>query len=216
LHLQSSSTLGTGKVSTNKERLDKLEDKETRRAINGRRGKRKRNTDRFDILQADNDDDEDEGLEIGGSESVTVKTAVDTQVVVKDSEPRTPPPTKKRKLDRRRQPPEMRGPLGEDLQLPSTSLTQHLRQSKPSKAITVARSQDVEEARLLLPIVTEEQPIMEAVLLNHVVVICGETGSGKTTQVPQFLYEAGFGNPASGSLIFVDMSSLQFEFSFFR
>jgi ATP-dependent RNA helicase DHX37/DHR1 len=89
LHLQSSSTLGTGKVSTNKERLDKLEDKETRRAINGRGGKRKRNTDRFDILQADNDDEGDEDLEIGGSESVTVRTTVDAQVVVMDSEPRT-------------------------------------------------------------------------------------------------------------------------------
>jgi len=99
----------------------------------------------------------------------------------------------------------MRGPLGEDLQLPSTSLTQHLQQSKPSKAVTVARPPDVEDARILLPIVTEEQPIMEAVLLNHVVVICGETGSGKTTQVPQFLYEAGFGNPASGSFFFYDM-----------
>jgi len=126
----------------------------------------------------------------------------------------SPPLTKKRKLDQPRQPPEMRGPLGEDLQLPSTSLTQHLRQSKPSKAVTVARPPDVEEARLFLPIVTEEQPIMEAVLLNHVVVICGETGSGKTTQVPQFLYEAGFGNPASGSLIFFDMSSLQLNYLF--
>lgn len=95
----------------------------------------------------------------------------------------------------------MRGPLGEDLHFPSTSLTQHLQHSKPSKAITVTRPPEVEEARLLLPIVTEEQPIMEAVLLNHVVVICGETGSGKTTQVPQFLYEAGFGHPNSGKFL---------------
>lgn len=33
---------------------------------------------------------------------------------------------------------------------------------------------------------------MEAVRENPCVVICGETGSGKTTQVPQFLYEAGY------------------------
>ncbi|EKM79367.1 hypothetical protein AGABI1DRAFT_74345 [Agaricus bisporus var. burnettii JB137-S8] len=46
----------------------------------------------------------------------------------------------------------------------------------------------------MLPVVTEEQPIMEAIMLNPVVIICGETGSGKTTQVPQFLHEAGFGN----------------------
>jgi ATP-dependent RNA helicase DHX37/DHR1 len=120
----------------------------------------------------------------------------------------SPPPTKKRKMDQPRQPAEMRGPLGEDIQLPSTSLTEHSQHSKRLKAITVARPPEVQEARLLLPIVTEEQPIMEAVLLNHVVIICGETGSGKTTQVPQFLYEAAFGNPASGSsaLICLDCS----------
>lgn len=38
----------------------------------------------------------------------------------------------------------------------------------------------------------EEQVIMEAVRENSFVVLCGETGSGKTTQVPQFLYEAGY------------------------
>jgi ATP-dependent RNA helicase DHX37/DHR1 len=49
-----------------------------------------------------------------------------------------------------------------------------------------------------LPIIAEEQPIMEAIMLNPVVIICGETGSGKTTQIPQFLYEAGFGDPNGG------------------
>jgi ATP-dependent RNA helicase DHX37/DHR1 len=120
----------------------------------------------------------------------------------------SPPPTKKRKTSHL---PEMRGPrgpLGEDLVLPATALLKHLQTTastsldgvaKKNKAISVTRPPEVENARLLLPIVTEEQPIMEAILLNPVVIICGETGSGKTTQVPQFLYEAGFGKQGSGA-----------------
>lgn len=50
----------------------------------------------------------------------------------------------------------------------------------------------LQEGRLKLPVLAEEQVIMEAVKENSSVVICGETGSGKTTQVPQFLYEAGY------------------------
>jgi ATP-dependent RNA helicase DHX37/DHR1 len=46
--------------------------------------------------------------------------------------------------------------------------------------------------RSKLPIITEEQVIMEKIYDNDIVIICGETGSGKTTQVPQFLYEAGY------------------------
>jgi ATP-dependent RNA helicase DHX37/DHR1 len=33
---------------------------------------------------------------------------------------------------------------------------------------------------------------MEAIKENSIVLLAGETGSGKTTQVPQFLYEAGY------------------------
>ena len=33
---------------------------------------------------------------------------------------------------------------------------------------------------------------MESINENPVVIIVGDTGSGKTTQVPQFLYEAGY------------------------
>jgi ATP-dependent RNA helicase DHX37/DHR1 len=113
-------------------------------------------------------------------------------------------PNKKRKINPS-SPIEMRGPLGEDITLPSTSFTEHLKRIGPwagarRKVVAVTRPLEVDDARLLLPIVTEEQPIMEAILLNPVVVICGETGSGKTTQVPQFLFEAGFGSPESGTL----------------
>uniref|UniRef100_A0A8C4LZ29 DEAH-box helicase 37 n=1 Tax=Equus asinus asinus TaxID=83772 RepID=A0A8C4LZ29_EQUAS len=50
---------------------------------------------------------------------------------------------------------------------------------------------------LKLPILSEEQVIMEAVAEHPIVIVCGETGSGKTTQVPQFLYEAGYSSDNS-------------------
>lgn len=68
---------------------------------------------------------------------------------------------------------------------------------RKSYSVKVERPPDVQEARLGLPVVGEEQKIMEAIYNNPTVVIWGATGSGKTTQVPQFLYEAGFGSPNS-------------------
>ncbi|KAG1790271.1 P-loop containing nucleoside triphosphate hydrolase protein [Suillus plorans] len=99
------------------------------------------------------------------------------------------------------QPNLMRGPLGEDLKLPSTSFAECMTKisskssSRSIKSVSVIRPLDIQESRMQLPIIAEEQPIMETIMLNPVVIICGETGSGKTTQVPQFLYEAGFGDP---------------------
>ncbi|CAK8575065.1 unnamed protein product [Lathyrus sativus] len=60
--------------------------------------------------------------------------------------------------------------------------------------VHVSRPSEVEEKRKDLPIVMMEQEIMEAINYNSSVIICGETGCGKTTQVPQFLYEAGYGS----------------------
>ncbi|CAJ1949856.1 unnamed protein product [Sphenostylis stenocarpa] len=54
--------------------------------------------------------------------------------------------------------------------------------------------QHVEDKRKDLPIVMMEQEIMEALNGSSTVIICGEIGCGKTTQVPQFLYEAGYGS----------------------
>ena len=64
-------------------------------------------------------------------------------------------------------------------------------------SVRINRSDEIQEARLQLPIVAEEQKIMEAIYNNPTVIVWGATGSGKTTQVPQFLYEAGFGDSSS-------------------
>jgi ATP-dependent helicase HrpA len=44
-----------------------------------------------------------------------------------------------------------------------------------------------------LPVVQRKKEIQEAILKNQVVVVCGETGSGKTTQIPKFCLELGGG-----------------------
>lgn len=91
------------------------------------------------------------------------------------------------------------GPLGEQLQLPASSLlTSNGHASGSSARPTLTRRPSVSEARMELPIMAEEQAIVEAIRMYPVVVIAGETGSGKTTQVPQMLYEAGFGYKGSG------------------
>ncbi|XP_065055451.1 probable ATP-dependent RNA helicase DHX37 isoform X1 [Rhopilema esculentum] len=64
--------------------------------------------------------------------------------------------------------------------------------SEPAVYVELDRTPEVQASRVLLPILGEEQSIMETIKDNNIVLICGETGSGKTTQVPQFLYEAGF------------------------
>ena len=63
---------------------------------------------------------------------------------------------------------------------------------RKTKYVHVNRREEIKKVRSKLPIITEEQVIMEKIQENDIVIICGETGSGKTTQVPQFLYEAGY------------------------
>ncbi|PTB78789.1 P-loop containing nucleoside triphosphate hydrolase protein [Trichoderma longibrachiatum ATCC 18648] len=69
--------------------------------------------------------------------------------------------------------------------------------SRKVYSVPVVRTPEIQEARMKLPVVAEEQRLMEAIHNHDIVVICGSTGSGKTTQVPQFLYEAGYGSPDS-------------------
>lgn len=78
------------------------------------------------------------------------------------------------------------------LELQSTKNT-----TRKSYYISVTRPENIQQMRLQLPVVAEEQKIMEAIHNNSVTVIYGTTGSGKTTQIPQFLFEAGYGSSQS-------------------
>lgn len=50
---------------------------------------------------------------------------------------------------------------------------------KPSRYVHVERDADIQIARLKLPILAEEQIIMETISENTVTILAGETGSGK-------------------------------------
>ncbi|KAL3424057.1 helicase associated domain-containing protein [Phlyctema vagabunda] len=50
----------------------------------------------------------------------------------------------------------------------------------------------MEETRKSLPIYQYREPFLAALAEYQILVIVGETGSGKTTQLPQYLHEAGY------------------------
>ncbi|GAA5933455.1 hypothetical protein JCM3775_000699 [Rhodotorula graminis] len=54
------------------------------------------------------------------------------------------------------------------------------------------RAQSIDDTRKSLPVFAWRQQFLDAVKQYQVLVIEGETGSGKTTQLPQYLYEAGY------------------------
>ena len=65
--------------------------------------------------------------------------------------------------------------------------------------VPVKRDPQIQKERMLLPVCGMEQEIIEAIQENLFVILCGETGSGKTTQLPQFLYESGYGDKNSNN-----------------
>ncbi|KAG5651047.1 hypothetical protein H0H81_010081, partial [Sphagnurus paluster] len=54
------------------------------------------------------------------------------------------------------------------------------------------RAQSIEETRKSLPIYAFKDQLIEAVREHQILIVVAETGSGKTTQLPQYLHEAGF------------------------
>ncbi|RDX51455.1 P-loop containing nucleoside triphosphate hydrolase protein [Lentinus brumalis] len=66
----------------------------------------------------------------------------------------------------------------------------HLKSSAGASAFS--RTRTLKEQREYLPAFACREELMKVIRENQVIVVVGETGSGKTTQLAQFLYEDGF------------------------
>uniref|UniRef100_A0A1Y1L3F4 RNA helicase n=1 Tax=Photinus pyralis TaxID=7054 RepID=A0A1Y1L3F4_PHOPY len=66
------------------------------------------------------------------------------------------------------------------------------KEQKPQLTEGEKKKLDIEETKKSLPIFPFKEDIVAAVREHQVLIIEGETGSGKTTQIPQYLHEAGF------------------------
>ncbi|GKZ33751.1 cyclin-dependent kinase catalytic subunit [Aspergillus brasiliensis] len=71
-------------------------------------------------------------------------------------------------------------------------MTQEQRRLQEQIDAAEKKAQSMEDTRKSLPIYQFREQIIQAVRDHQVLIIVGETGSGKTTQIPQYLHEAGF------------------------
>lgn len=62
---------------------------------------------------------------------------------------------------------------------------------------------DIQSVRKSLPAYKFRQDFLDLVSSTQVVVVVGETGSGKTTQLPQYLYESGFNLRENGKKLMI-------------
>jgi pre-mRNA-splicing factor ATP-dependent RNA helicase DHX38/PRP16 len=74
----------------------------------------------------------------------------------------------------------------------SNKFSDHLKKSEG--ASTFSQSKTLREQREFLPAFAVREDLLRVIRDNQVVIVVGETGSGKTTQLTQFLYEDGYGN----------------------
>ena len=71
-------------------------------------------------------------------------------------------------------------------------LTKEQRTLQEQLKAAEAKASSIEDTRKSLPIYTFRDDLLKAIGEYQVLIIVGETGSGKTTQIPQYLHEAGY------------------------
>lgn len=62
----------------------------------------------------------------------------------------------------------------------------------PVKEKIMDETKEMKDRQVFLPIHSHREEIIHAIQKNQVTIVVGETGSGKTTQLPQYLYRASF------------------------
>ena len=70
--------------------------------------------------------------------------------------------------------------------------TKDIQDKKPQLSEYEQKRKSLKEVKESLPVFPFREALIEAVKEHQVLIIEGETGSGKTTQIPQYLHEGGF------------------------
>jgi len=72
-----------------------------------------------------------------------------------------------------------------------SKFAEHLKE-KSDAVSSFARSKTIREQREYLPVFAVREELLNVIRDNQVIIIVGETGSGKTTQLTQYLHEDGY------------------------
>lgn len=72
------------------------------------------------------------------------------------------------------------------------SFAKHMKAIKTEAQSQFAKTKTIKEQREYLPVFAVRDQLLDVVRENQITVIVGETGSGKTTQLTQYLHEAGY------------------------
>ncbi|KAI4340648.1 hypothetical protein MLD38_025461 [Melastoma candidum] len=83
--------------------------------------------------------------------------------------------------------------VGEDGEVDFKEEAKFARHLKKDEAVSdFAKSKTIAQQRQYLPIFSVRDELLQVIRENQVVVVVGETGSGKTTQLTQYLHEDGY------------------------
>ena len=74
------------------------------------------------------------------------------------------------------------------------TFAKHMKEQKKTNQAQseFAKTKSIKEQREYLPVFSVRNELLDVVRENQIVIIVGETGSGKTTQLTQYLHEAGY------------------------